>query len=228
MEEKKKEDRRIRRTKSSLQQALRELAREKGYADVTVEEITNRAKLGRTTFYLHYQDKEDLLLEHIEEELAALVKETTKRPLSYWFAHENSNYLIEAIFSLAKENADLFKLVAKDQSNKVYDRLHKIISHSAHLLVEENPWAQKRIAQLSISLDFLIEYFSGAMWATIVWWTGNNFNPPAQKMASYFRQLFFPGLLSLLQAKEFKDLIAYFDTQNLQSHNPPSLENEHE
>jgi len=210
MEEKKKEDRRIIHTKSSLHKALRELVQEKGYAEVTVEDITSRAKLGRTTFYLHYQDKEDLLLERMEEKLSVLVDETARYPLTYWFAHENSNYLIRSIFELVKENADIFTLVTKEQSNKVYDRLHKIISKSAHNLVEENPWAQKKIDRLAISLDYLIEYFSGAMWASIVWWVGNNFSPPGEKMAGYFRQLFFPGLLSLLQAKEFKELVDYF------------------
>ena len=51
MEEKKKEDRRSTRTRQALHLALLELVKEKGYEGVTVEEITARANLGRTTFY---------------------------------------------------------------------------------------------------------------------------------------------------------------------------------
>ena len=49
-----KEDRRIRRTKRLLRQALAELMNEKDFKDITVKEITDRADLNRGTFYFHY------------------------------------------------------------------------------------------------------------------------------------------------------------------------------
>ena len=60
---KSKTDRRIQRTRQSLRTALLELIKEKGYDAISIEEITERANVGRATFYLHYKDKEDLLLE---------------------------------------------------------------------------------------------------------------------------------------------------------------------
>ena len=59
-----KTDRRIQRTRELLRKALMELIDEKGYDAVTIQDITERANLGRTTFYLHYQSKEDLFLDH--------------------------------------------------------------------------------------------------------------------------------------------------------------------
>src|SRR5512133_4407009 len=59
-------DRRARRTRKQLKEALFALVLEKGYDGVTIEDITERADLGRTTFYLHYRDKEELLLESID------------------------------------------------------------------------------------------------------------------------------------------------------------------
>ena len=61
---KKKLDRRVQRTRKLLNDALMSLIQEKGYDNVTIEDITERANLGRTTFYLHYQGKDDLLLDH--------------------------------------------------------------------------------------------------------------------------------------------------------------------
>ena len=55
-----KPDRRVNRTRRLLREALLALIMEEGYDAVTIEEITDRADLGRTTFYLHYRDKEDL------------------------------------------------------------------------------------------------------------------------------------------------------------------------
>ena len=64
---KSKTDRRIQRTRQSLRTALLELIKEKGYDAISIEEITERANVGRATFYLHYKDREDLLLEEFSE-----------------------------------------------------------------------------------------------------------------------------------------------------------------
>ncbi|MFF4590373.1 TetR/AcrR family transcriptional regulator [Streptomyces sp. NPDC001388] len=54
-------DRRIRRTRQALHQALLQLMAEKGYESVTIQDIIDRADVGRSTFYNHYSNKDDLL-----------------------------------------------------------------------------------------------------------------------------------------------------------------------
>ena len=61
-----KQDRRIQRTRQLLRSALMALIDEKGYDAVTIQDITERANLGRTTFYLHYDNKDELFLDHHE------------------------------------------------------------------------------------------------------------------------------------------------------------------
>src|SRR3990170_2217638 len=61
------EDLRVRRTRELLQKALLETANEKGFAHVTVRDITERAMVNRATFYRHYQDKYDLLAQYMQE-----------------------------------------------------------------------------------------------------------------------------------------------------------------
>jgi AcrR family transcriptional regulator len=55
------QDRRIQRTHALLHEALGELIREKSYERITVADILKRAKISRSTFYLHFRDKDDLL-----------------------------------------------------------------------------------------------------------------------------------------------------------------------
>lgn len=59
--EAKRDDRRSRRTRRMLEEALVKLMLEKRYDTITVQEIIDRANVGRSTFYAHYLDKEDLL-----------------------------------------------------------------------------------------------------------------------------------------------------------------------
>src|SRR5512141_2751987 len=58
-------DRRVNRTRRQLREALTTLILEKGYDAITIEDITEQADLGRTTFYVHYHGKEELLLESV-------------------------------------------------------------------------------------------------------------------------------------------------------------------
>jgi len=60
-------DRRIRRTRDRLGDALIELVQEKPFDAITVQEVLDRADVGRTTFYAHFSDKEDLLWSDVDE-----------------------------------------------------------------------------------------------------------------------------------------------------------------
>ena len=57
-----KTDRRVERTRELLQKALIELIREQSYEAITIQDIVDRANVGRTTFYLHYTSKDDLFM----------------------------------------------------------------------------------------------------------------------------------------------------------------------
>jgi AcrR family transcriptional regulator len=57
-----KQDRRSQRTRHLLSEALVSLIREKGYDTITVSDLIDRANIGRSTFYSHYRDKDDLFV----------------------------------------------------------------------------------------------------------------------------------------------------------------------
>src|SRR3954470_4208433 len=64
---KKKEDARVRRTRDTLGDALVALMQEKPFETITVQDVLDRAKVGRSTFYSHYSDKDDLLMSDADE-----------------------------------------------------------------------------------------------------------------------------------------------------------------
>ena len=60
-------DRRVQRTRQLLQDALISMMIEKGYEATTVQDIIDRANVGRVTFYAHFADKETLLSSRLED-----------------------------------------------------------------------------------------------------------------------------------------------------------------
>jgi AcrR family transcriptional regulator len=90
-----KPDERTRRTCERLGSALVTLIQERPIDDVTVQDVLDRAAVGRSTFYLHYRDKNDLLLSQLEKFLEmmstalSLRKEESHRvvPVAELFAH---------------------------------------------------------------------------------------------------------------------------------------------
>ncbi|MCP3935528.1 MAG: TetR family transcriptional regulator [Actinomycetia bacterium] len=76
-------DRRVRRTRDRLHVALMELFQEKPYDKITVSDLIDRADVGRSTFYAHYDTKDDLLLSGLEHLTADIERFMSDEPDSH-------------------------------------------------------------------------------------------------------------------------------------------------
>lgn len=101
--EEKKADRRVRRTRALLRQALTELLAEKDARSITVQELTERADVNRGTFYAHYKDIYDMI-DKMEEDLFA---ELT------WLMEQYDPEKLKA--GLEPVLTDVFRFVAKNK-----------------------------------------------------------------------------------------------------------------
>jgi AcrR family transcriptional regulator len=72
LRQKSTEDRRIQKTEKLLREALASLIREKPYDSIVVKEILDRANVGRSTFYTHFRDKDELLVSGIHNMLRSV------------------------------------------------------------------------------------------------------------------------------------------------------------
>ncbi len=75
-------DRRAEKTEALLREALGALIREKSYDDIVVKEILARADVGRSTFYAHFHDKDELLLSGIQD----MLRSAQSREGIVWFS----------------------------------------------------------------------------------------------------------------------------------------------
>src|SRR5450432_1310924 len=103
-------DRRVRKTRRQLRDALVTLILEKGWDAVSVQDVCEKADVGRSTFYVHFADKEDLLLSGFDELHASLVRDVARAAEPFHFA--------APLLQHAAENHDLLLVVAGRQSSQ--------------------------------------------------------------------------------------------------------------
>lgn len=106
-----KTDRRSSRTRRLLVQGLVEVMRGKRYHSVTVQEIVDRADVGRSTFYAHFTDKDDLLTDGVRHLLASLETEAVEPHRIY--------PTLGLLHHLGAE-PDLYRIMAKDRGLTVF------------------------------------------------------------------------------------------------------------
>ena len=90
-----KTDKRVLRTRDTLGDALMELLQEKPFDDITVQEVLDRAGVGRSTFYAHYRDKDDLFLSDVEDFFQMMSGLLTRHKvrLNAWHPWRNSLHI---------------------------------------------------------------------------------------------------------------------------------------
>src|SRR5580704_1761430 len=108
-----KTDRRILRTRNALGDALVALIQEKNFDEITVQDVLDRAQVGRSTFYVHYRDKQDLFLSDVEDFLASFSTALNRQgaspkrllPVKEFFAHiREARDFYSAVVSSGKMN----------------------------------------------------------------------------------------------------------------------------
>ncbi|MRS03949.1 TetR/AcrR family transcriptional regulator, partial [bacterium] len=117
--EKQKMDRRFQRTEQSLRDALIDLILEKGYDAITIQDILDRANMGRSTFYAHYRDKEELLLSGFQALFEAFQKDYIQTATPDQDPIHTGKELSLFFFRHAGSHRDLFKAMIGDQGGKI-------------------------------------------------------------------------------------------------------------
>jgi AcrR family transcriptional regulator len=131
-------DRRVRKTRNRLRNALITLIREKDFDSITITDISERADVNRATFYVHYQDKEQVLEEIVDTYLSGLLEmfsvENTIDSFSYILEHAN---LVKALLS-NKQIKDLFRKKMSLVLKRVYSERITLLTDNDERMSSED------------------------------------------------------------------------------------------
>lgn len=188
------EDRRVRRTRRLLQDALRSLILEKGYDKVTVQDILERADVGRATLYAHFRDKDDLMMSRFTEARASL-REHLAGFLRADGAH--SVDVVRALFARAAEQRPEYRTLLGSRSGSailtlVHKELTKIVrEHFAEVV------AARRLRP-AVPIEFVATYVVSAFVALLTQWLDNPRVHSADDMAEMFQRMTQPAVSAAL------------------------------
>jgi AcrR family transcriptional regulator len=188
----KREDRRIGRTRRMMQEALMSLIVEKGYEAVTVQDILDRADVGRSTFYAHYRDKDELLLSSFNH-LRTLFEQQQQALLAAKHGSKDPefNFILE-LFRHTGQHHKLYKAIAGKQSGEmILKYLHRylydlmIVLHAALMKNRKAP---------PIPVEITTHWLVSSLLSLMTWWLDNNMPYSAEKMDEIFRNLTMPSI----------------------------------
>jgi AcrR family transcriptional regulator len=198
-------DRRISRTRRSLQDALFCLILEKGFDSVTVEDITNRADLGRTTFYLHYRDKEDLLMQSVRNQVEALVNQLAQYPLYKGDGEhrptkvDDITPLISLAFNHVAQNAVFYRVLLRGEGTySALQRLRQILVEAILELIQHFSGREKKLLNPTVPLDVFLNSLAGAWIGLMTWWLEADMPYPPEEMAVMYQRMFMRSTLDVL------------------------------
>ncbi|MGB8212523.1 MAG: TetR/AcrR family transcriptional regulator [Anaerolineales bacterium] len=193
----KKIDPRIERTREALRAALMALIEEKGFDAISVQDITERAGLNRATFYLHYRDKQDLLIRTSEAEFDRLVAEAGPIDRGNLTFQKPPQQVVILFQHLAK-NRDFYRVVLGRSGVPAFvARMREYLA----------TFTQQRITGLHTLypvavpiLDdvFISEYVAGALLGVIIWWLENDLPHSPEYMSDRFGWLSVAGTYKMM------------------------------
>jgi AcrR family transcriptional regulator len=182
----KKVDRRMQRNRQLLREALLSLVREKGFEPVRVQDIIDRANVGRATFYAHFDNKEDLLLSGLDELRSSLKNRQRQALGGSGPAHERLFAFSRELFEHAEAHRELIRAMAKERSaGLVRQALHRIVVDLARADVE----AVVTDEAGSAAAEAVVQFTAGALFGFLTWWLEARSRPGVQEADALFRRL---------------------------------------
>ncbi|HEX6353123.1 TetR/AcrR family transcriptional regulator [Actinophytocola sp.] len=182
-------DRRVRRTRSLLRAALIDLILERGYDRVTVQDILDRADVGRSTFYSHFQGKDQLLLSGMDELSATLHDRMSTEP-------DTSSLMtpLRPLFEHAADNRRLFSaLLGRRGANVALRAGRRMLTNvlATHLRTRLNVEDQQR-------LDLTVAFLVNGLLGLFTWWLDTQPHLTADRVYADFEHLATQGISAFL------------------------------
>lgn len=188
-------DRRQQKTRDAIFDAFSSLLSTKRYSKITIQEIIDKANIGRSTFYSHFETKDDLLKEMCTELFEHIFSKSLDMEMTHDFslAAKDTQSMITHILYHLKDNKKNMIGILKSESGDLFlsyfkQYLNEMITSSMLKGVEQE--------KSKVPYDFLIEHIAGSFVGMIQWWIKNNMKDSPEELSRYFEAVINPVIPS--------------------------------
>ena len=186
-EDQRKEDRRVRRTRKILTQALTELLQQKQVNEITVKGLTDLADMNRGTFYLYYKDIYDML-EKIQDEMFEKLDGIFELRADEEVTEQTKPILLD-LFRFIEENQEMCRVLLSPNGDMSFlHRLNEVLREKClHLYLGSEPAANEE--DFDYRYSFVVYGCAGIIRA----WVGRNCPETPEQMAELANHLIVSG-----------------------------------
>ena len=178
-------DRRQRKTREAIFSAFSELLSKKHYSQISVQEIIDRADVGRTTFYSHFETK-DYLLKALCEALFGHIMDTAMG-LPQGHGHYSRGTKTDSVFlhlvrHLQENDRNILELLSSE-NNEIFLRYFK--TDLKKLIVTQ--YAGKGLLKSDrLPQDYLVNHVASSFVETVHWWLSGGMKETPEELTQYF------------------------------------------
>ena len=186
-------DRRQKKTRAAVFRAFSGLLEKKNYSAITVQEIIDAADIGRTTFYAHFETKDDLLKELCMELFDHIIQSAADSTHTHGLYSEGSapKSVFCHLFQHLAENDNNILGLLSCESNEIFLRYFK---NSLNDLVRSQLSNREYDGQVRLPEGFLVNYISSSFVETALWWVKSGLKHSPEEMSVYFMAVISPAI----------------------------------
>lgn len=186
-------DRRQKKTREAIFSAFTELLNEKNYNNISVQDIIDRADIGRTTFYAHFETKDYLLKDLCEELFGHIIDTALGLPHGHYHcncADVGDSVFLHLLRHLQENDRNILELLSS-QNNEIFLRFFK--KGLKKLIVSQ--YADKgQLKSSRLPEDYLVDHISSSFVETVNWWLSRKMTESPETITEYFLAVIEPLL----------------------------------
>ena len=191
-------DRRIQKTQALLRKALISLVHEKPYDSIVVKEILDRANVGRSTFYTHFHDKDELFTSGVQEILrsftSSVLPPSTKQ-------HERMISFSLPIFEYHESRRCMGESRIGPRGRAVlHEHLQNVLAEMISCDFRKDVIGQQPVAG-QIPPDLLAQYIASTFVLVLNWWVESRSPLGPKEVNDLFRGILLPTLTACRQSE---------------------------
>ena len=195
----KKLDPRVVRTQQMFRDALVSLIAEKGFDAITVQDIADRATLNRATFYLHYQDKHDLLVKSLHDAIDGLIADISTLNDNGQLVFEGPERPIKQVFEHVTQHARFYQVMMGAEG--VPSFVAGVRDYMVEITLQWLRTLQPSPEKSNVPLEIIANSLSWSMLGVLIWWLEHDMPHSPDYMAEQFRVLMTSDLRQALGLK---------------------------